>query len=175
MTPDMICKININGDVIETNGVNKPSSEMKMHLGVYRDRSDVKAVVHAHPLYATSYAIIGKPLTEPILPEAVVSLGSIPVVKYGTPSTEEIPDAVSEYDQTHDVVLLENHGALSYGSDLISAYYKMEGVDFYAHLLFLTTLLGGAHEFSKEQVQTLYEVRKKLGVKGRFPEGTNQD
>ena len=95
MTPDYICRVDKEGKVLEANGNFKPSSEIKMHMRVYAQRPDVKSVVHAHPSYATSFAIAGIPLTEPIMPEAVIALGCVPIAAYGTPSTEEIPDAVS--------------------------------------------------------------------------------
>lgn len=113
MTPEYICKVDAEGNAIEANEGFKPSSEIKMHMRVYKEREDVKAVVHAHPMYATTFAVCGLPLTEPIMPEAVLSLGTVPLAKYGTPSTMEIPDAVSEYLPYYDAVLLENHGALS--------------------------------------------------------------
>ena len=169
MTPEYICKIDSEGNVIQANGNFKPSSEIKMHMRVYKHRPDVKAVVHAHPVYATSFAIAGIPLTQPIMPEAVIALGCVPIAEYGTPSTNEIPDAVEKYLPYYDAVLLENHGALSYGSDLLTAYHKMESLEFYAELLFHSRQLGGPKEFSKEQIKKLYEIRKKLGVSGKHP------
>ncbi|HBM79530.1 MAG: class II aldolase/adducin family protein [Clostridiales bacterium] len=169
LTPEMLIKVNTKGEVISANSKYKPSSELKMHLRVYKERSDVKSVVHAHPPYATSYAIAGIPLTKPIMPEAVISLGFVPIADYGTPSTEEIPDAISKFLPEYDAILLENHGALTYGKDLITAYYKMESMEFYAKLTFISTMLGGPKELSESQVLRLYEIRKKLGVSGRFP------
>ena len=109
MTPDYICRVDKNGNVLEANGSFKPSSEIKMHMRVYQHRPDVQSVVHAHPIYATSFAIAGVPLTQPIMPEAVIALGCVPIAEYGTPSTEEIPNAVAKYLQSFDAVLLENH------------------------------------------------------------------
>ena len=94
MTPEYICKVDAKGNVLQANGSFRPSSEIKMHMRVYEKRPDVNAVVHAHPSYATSFAIAGIPLTAPIMPEAVIALGFVPIAKYGTPSTMEIPDAV---------------------------------------------------------------------------------
>jgi L-fuculose-phosphate aldolase len=140
-----------------------------MHMRVYRERPDVNAVVHAHPLYATSFAIAGIPLTEPIMPEAVIALGCVPIAEYGTPSTEEIPDAVSKYVQYYDAVLLANHGALSFSDSLLSAYHKMESLEFYAQLLYQSKQLGGPKELSKDQVKRLYEIRKAFGMTGKHP------
>ena len=138
-------------------------------MRVYQERPDVKSVVHAHPVYATSFAIAGIPLTQPIMPEAVIALGCVPIAKYGRPSTMEIPEAVSEYVQYFDAVLLENHGALTYSDSLLNAYLKMESVEFYAQLLYQSRLLGGPKEFTPQQVEDLYEIRRQFGMKGRHP------
>ena len=169
MTPEYICKVDANGNVIQANAGFKPSSEIKMHMRVYKERPDVKSVVHAHPVYATSFAIAGIPLTQPIMPEAVIALGSVPIAEYGTPSTEEIPDAVEKYLQSYDAVLLANHGALSFSDSLLNAYHKMESLEFYAELLFKANLLGGPKELTEEQVQGLYEIRRQFGLKGKHP------
>ena len=169
MTMDMICKVDENGKVLSSHPPYRPSSEIKMHLRVYKLRPDVKSVVHAHPVHAPAFAIAGIPLTQPIMPEAVISLGCVPIAKYGTPSTDEIPDAVEPFLEHFDAVLLENHGALTFSDSLLNAYYKMEAVDFYAQLLLLSNQLGGPQEFSDEQVQRLYDIRRKLGMTGKHP------
>lgn len=169
MTPEYICKVDAKGNVIQANGSFKPSSEIKMHMRVYKERPDVKSVVHAHPIYATSFAIAGIPLTQPIMPEAVIALGCVPIAEYGTPSTEEIPDAVSKYLQYYDAVLLANHGALAYSDSLLAAYHKMESLEFYAQLLYHAKALGGPKELSDEQVEKLYEIRRKFGMTGKHP------
>lgn len=169
MTPEFICKVNEKGEVIQANPGFKPSSEIKMHMRVYKERPDVQSVVHAHPIYATSFAIAGISLTQPIMPEAVIALGCVPIAEYGTPSTEEIPDAVSKYLQYFDAVLLENHGALSYSDSLLAAYHKMESVEFYAQLLYQSRMLGGPKELSKQQVERLYEIRRQFGMTGKHP------
>lgn len=169
MTPEYICKVDADGHIIQANKGFKPSSEMKMHLRVYKERPDVESVVHAHPMYATAFAIAGMPLDQPIMPEAVIALGCVPIAEYGTPSTEEIPDAVSKYLQHYDAVLLENHGALTYSDSLMAAYMKMESLEFYAQLLYLSKQLGGPKELSPEQVKRLYQLRIDFGMKGKHP------
>ena len=169
MTPEYICKVDANGNVIQANDGFKPSSEIKMHMRVYKERPDVNSVVHAHPMYATSFAFAGIPLTEPIMPEAIIALGCVPIAEYGTPSTEEIPDAVSKYLPYFDAVLLENHGALAFSDSLLNAYHKMESVEFYAQLLYQAKMLGGAKPLSDSQVQRLYEIRRQFGLKGKHP------
>ena len=169
MTPEFICKVDAKGNVLQANGNFRPSSEIKMHMRVYEKRPDVGAVVHAHPNFATAFAIAGIPLTQPIMPEAVIALGCVPIAEYGTPSTDEIPDAVEKYLPYYDAVLLENHGALTYSTDLLSAYMKMESVEFYAELLYKSRQLGGPKEFDKEQIAKLYEIRRKMGLPGKHP------
>ena len=101
--------------------------------------------------------------------EAVVSLGCVPIAPYGTPSTAEVPDGIEAYLSCFDAVLLQNHGALTWSVDLESAYMKMESVEFYAKLLYMTRQIGGAKELSPENVQKLYEVRRKMKMPGRHP------
>ncbi len=169
MTPEMLVKVDREGRVLEACGNWRPSSELKMHLRVYKERSDVGAVVHAHPPYATTFAVSHIPLNKPLIAEAVVSLGCVPVAEYGTPSTSEVPDAVARYLEYFDAVLLANHGALAWGQDLITAYHKLESVEFYAKLTFLSMQLGTAQELSNTQVECLYEIRKKMALPGRHP------
>ncbi|WP_094604845.1 3-oxo-tetronate 4-phosphate decarboxylase [Sporomusa silvacetica DSM 10669] len=169
MTPEMLVKVDSEGQVLAAADSWRPSSELKMHLRVYKERPDVQAVVHAHPPYATTFAVARTPLNKPLIAEAVVSLGCVPVAEYGTPSTNEVPDAVARYLVHFDAVLLANHGALAWGQDLLTAYHKLESVEFYAKLTFLSTQLGGAHELSNTQIETLYEIRKKLALPGRHP------
>mgnify|MGYP004510931809 CR=1 FL=1 len=144
-------------------------------MRVYQKRPDLGAVVHAHPTFATSFAIAGIPLTQPIMPEAVIALGYVPITPYGTPSTMEIPDAIEPYLEHFDAVLLESHGALTWSTDVLAAYMKMESVEFYAELLYKARQLGGAKEFDKENIRKLYEVRKKMEIPGRHPADLSMD
>mgnify|MGYP000944432002 CR=1 FL=1 len=167
MTPDMIIKADMQGK--QLSGHLKPSSELKMHLAVYEMRPDVKSVVHAHPPNATAFAVAGMPIHKPIMPEVVISLGWIPVARYGTPSTDELPKALKDHLGCHDAILLENHGAITVGSDLFNAYYKMETIELAAQISIAAKMLGGAREISPDNVEKLLEVRQKLGVAGKHP------
>jgi len=169
LEPDMLVKVNLQGEVLE--GKTEPSSELKMHLRVYSERQDVQAVVHAHPPIATTYAIAGIPLDQAMMPEAVITLGTVPVVEYGTPSTEEIPNAIAHYIHSYRALLLENHGALTWGKDIFSAYYLMETLEFAAQVNFNLKLLGRERELSKGRVQELLTIKEKMGIKGESPAG----
>lgn len=169
ITPEKLVTININGDILEAEGDYRPSSEIKMHLCCYKERPDVNSVVHAHPPTATGFAVAHKHMDSYIMIEDVICIGSVPVTPYGTPSTEEVPNSIRPYLSEHDVVLLENHGALAIGSDLITAYYRMESLELWAKIELTATLLGGAKEISKPDIDTLISMRGKYGVTGRHP------
>lgn len=169
MTPDKIVKINEKGEMIEENPGYKPSSEIKMHLKCYKDRDDVGAVVHAHPPTATGFALAHKHMDVYSLIECVIALGSVPIAPYGTPSTDEVPKSIEPYLQQHDVILLENHGALSVGSDLVTAYYRMETLELWAKTSLVAQLLGGEKEISRENIDRLIGMRSSYKVTGRHP------
>ncbi len=161
-TEDLII-VNFRGEVLEGN--RKPSSEMFMHLQVYKDRPDVNSVCHAHPPYATGYAVAGLSLDKCILPEVVISLGSIPLIEYGTPGTEEFYKPVVKLLQDFDAFLLANHGALTVGKDVLNAYHKMETVEHAAHITFVAQQLGSITLLNKEQVKKLTDQREKYGIR----------
>lgn len=158
MKPEQLCKIDLAGQVLTMEEGFAPSSEVRMHLRVYQKRSDILAVVHAHPIFATSFAVMGRALDIPIMPEVIVNFGKVPLAPYGTPSTTEIPDAIEPYLTDYEAVLLESHGALTWAKDLTAAYMKMESVEFYAELLYRTTQLGGPRELSEDKLARLREV-----------------
>ena len=167
MTPDMMCVTDLAGKKIQ--GDRDPSSEMLMHLEVYRQRPDVKAVVHAHPPTATGFAVAGIPLDRAVLAEVLTTLGSIPLAEYATPSTAELPEAVRKYIKAHDAMLLANHGALTVGGDLFSAYYKMETIEHFAKISLVARMLGGENLISREEVMRLQELRGTYGIKAPAP------
>src|SRR5438128_11842940 len=115
---------------------------MLMQLDGYRQRPNVQADVHAHPPIATGFAVAGIPLDCAVLAEVLTTLGSIPIAEYATPSTSELPEAVRKYIKAHDGMLLANHGALTVGADLYSAYYKMETVEHFAKISLVARLPG---------------------------------
>ncbi|MBQ9808316.1 MAG: class II aldolase/adducin family protein [Ruminococcus sp.] len=169
ITPEILVRIDDTGKVIEGQEGRRPSSEIKMHLCCYHERPDVGAVVHAHPPTATGYAVANKALDEYSMIESVIAIGSVPVTPYGTPSTDEVPDAIRPYLQEHDVMLLQNHGALTVGADLITAYYRMETLELFAKISLNAHLLGGAQEISRENIDRLFSMRAQYGVTGKHP------
>jgi hypothetical protein len=140
-----------------------------MHLEVYRQRPDIRAVVHAHPPIATGFAVAGIPLDRAVLAEVLTTLGSIPIAAYATPSTAELPEAVRKYIKAHDGMLLANHGALTVGSDLFSAYYKMETIEHFATISLVARLLGRENLIAREEVLRLQELRGTYGIAAPAP------
>lgn len=169
ITPEKLIRIDSEGNILEAEGSYKPSSEIKMHLRCYKERDDVGGVLHAHPPTATGYAVAHVPLDRYTMIETVAALGSIPVTPYGTPSTYEVPDAIAPYLKEHDAVLLENHGALTVGADVMTAYYRMETVELFAKISLNAHLIGQEVEISQENIQKLIDLRSYYKVTGKHP------
>ncbi|MEQ1574632.1 MAG: class II aldolase/adducin family protein [Vicinamibacterales bacterium] len=167
MTPDMMVIVDYDGKKVS--GERDASTELPMHLEVYRNRPDVNAVVHAHPPMATGFAVAGIPLTRAVLAEVITTLGSIPIAAYGTPSTAELPEAVRKYIKAHDAMLLANHGAVTCGPDVMAAYYKMETVEHFARISLVARQLGGEHLISREEVERLQGLRGFYGIPATAP------
>jgi L-fuculose-phosphate aldolase len=163
----MMCITDLEGRKLQ--GDRDPSSEMLMHLEVYRQRPDVQAVVHAHPPIATGFAVAGIPLNKAVLAEVLTTLGSIPIAEYATPSTSELPAAVRKFIKAHDGMLLANHGALTAGADLFGAYYKMETIEHFAKISLVARLLGGENLIAREEVDRLQGLRGTYGIKAPAP------
>jgi L-fuculose-phosphate aldolase len=167
MTPDMMVITDLDGKKIS--GERDPSSELKMHLEVYRNRPDARAVVHAHPPTATGFAVAGIPLDRAVLAEVITTLGSIPIAEYATPSTEELPAAVRKYVKAHDGLLLANHGALALAGDVMSAYYRMETIEHFAKISLVARTLGREQLLSRDEVERLQGLRGMYGIASPAP------
>ena len=167
MTPDMMVMTDMRSTQLA--GDRKASSELLMHLAVYEQRPEIRAVVHAHPPTATGFAVAGIPLDRAVLAEVVVTLGSIPIAGYGTPSTAELADAVRKDIATYDGLLLANHGALTIAQELFAAYYRMETVEHFARISLVARLLGRERVLSREEVLRLQELRGTYGIAAPAP------
>jgi L-fuculose-phosphate aldolase len=167
MTPDMMVVVDDEGH--QLSGERKASSELKMHLEIYRNRPDVNAVVHAHPPLATGFAVAGIPLTRAVLAEVITTLGSVPIAEYATPSTAELPEAVRKYIKAHDGMLLANHGAVTCGATVTAAYHKMETIEHFAKISLVARLLGREHLISRDEVERLQGLRGTYGIAAPAP------
>jgi L-fuculose-phosphate aldolase len=168
LTPEDLLVTDLSGMVLS--GIRQPSTEILMHLLFYRLRPDVRAVCHAHPTTATGFAAAGRALEEAVLPEVIVGLGKIPLAPYGTPGTWELCAGIEPLAIKHDAILLENHGVVTCGQDLTTAYQRLETVEQFARILLTAETLGGPHLLPHAEVQRLIAARSRYGVSS--PENT---
>ena len=146
------------------------SSEIGMHLLIYRLRPDVKGIVHAHPPTATGFAACGAALTQPLVCEVVIGLGCIPLARYGTPGTPELTDALAPLVPQYDAILMKNHGVVTYGESLACAYMKMETVEHFAKIALVSHLLGQEQPLNERELEKLIIARSKYqGAKSVAP------
>lgn len=162
MQADDLVLVDMEGHVLSQG--KRPSSEVKMHIRIYKERPDVNSVCHAHPIYATAHAVAGLSLEKCILPEVIIALGGIPLVEYGEPGTEAFFQPILKFLKNHDAFLLANHGALTIGKDVINAYHKMETLEHFAHISYVANQLGHVNVLPKEDVQALIEARRRYGI-----------
>jgi L-fuculose-phosphate aldolase len=164
LQPHMLVKVNLHGEILEAAEGYRPSTEVKMHLKIYNELPEMGGVVHAHPPYATAFAIKGEALDKMMMPESVIAMGDIPLAAYGTPSTEEIPDSLIPFLGKKTAVLLESHGALAWGKDVMGAYMNMERLEYTAKLTFLTRMIGGERELPQHRIEELVALRSFYGM-----------
>lgn len=157
MTPSDLVIVDMDGKRLS--GRRMVSSELAMHLMIYRLRPDVAGIVHAHPPTATGFAASGLGLSRPLVCEVVLGLGTIPLARYGTPGTHELTEALEPLIPNHDAILMANHGVVTYGETLESAFMKMETVEHFAKIALVCHLLGNAQPLGEKEVEKLYEAR----------------
>ncbi len=165
MKPEDIVTLDLSGRQLE--GHREPTSETRLHLGIYQEKPEVTAVVHAHPPYATAFAVAAEPVPKCILPEVEIFLGEIPITRYETPGSQDFAESIKPYLKDFNLFLLANHGALSLGRDLEQAYYRMETVDHYCRILLYTMQLGQPKQISQEKMSELFRLKEQLGYYDR--------
>jgi L-fuculose-phosphate aldolase len=159
MRPADMVIVDLDGERVA--GRRNVTSEIGMHLLIYRMRPDVEAIVHAHPPTATGFAAAGMALTEPLVCEVVMGLGCIPLARYGTPGTSELAQTLEPYVPNYDAILMSNHGVVSYGDTLEHAYMKMETVEHFAQIALVTHLLGRQQPLQEVEIEKLLLARTK--------------
>jgi L-fuculose-phosphate aldolase len=150
-------KVDLNGNVIGSKY--RPSTEAAMHLTVYNERPEVWAGVHSHPPFATSFAVAGMPLEKNILPEVVLFVGEIPLIDYAPPGVGAISKAIKPYVKNHNAFLLRNHGLLTIGPSVETAFHLHETVEHFARILFLAKRLGNVNAIPEEDYARLTQLR----------------
>jgi L-fuculose-phosphate aldolase len=160
-TPTGVSK-DLDGTVVSLGtGGRHPSSEVRMHLRAYQTSDAVAAVVHAHPPYATAFAIKGEALVGKLMPESVVAMPEIPLAPYATPSTDEVPDSIEPFVRSHPGCLLEHHGAITWAGDLMTAYLAMERLEYCALMTYLVRQIDGERQLSPERISA---VQRRFGI-----------
>lgn len=169
-TPTMTCKGRMTEDGLALTDLNgkalndkKASSELAMHLLIYKMRPDINAVCHAHPPHGTAFAVAGLAIEAPILSEVILTLGCVPLASYGTPSTSELTDGMKPFVEHHNALLMANHGAVAYGEDLWQAFDRLETLEHTAKIAILAKSLGGANDLPKDAISKLINIREKAG------------
>ena len=160
MTEDSLALTDLDGNALSDK---KASSELAMHLLIYKERPDIKAVCHAHPPHGTAFAVAGLPIDEPILSEVILTLGCVPLTDYGTPSTDELTESMRPFVAHHNALLMANHGAVAYGADLWQAFDRLETLEHTAKIAILSRALGGATNLPRESIEKLINIREKAG------------
>ncbi|MBQ9852477.1 MAG: class II aldolase/adducin family protein [Ruminiclostridium sp.] len=163
MTEEMLVKVDLEGALLE--GTRKPSSETRMHLRIYKENPDVRAVIHAHPPAATAFACAGIPLDRPIIQEAVVFLGTVPVAPFALPGSQAVADSVAPYCRDYRALLLEYHGAVCWGETMEQAHYRMECLEQLAQVTLHLKTLGCDRVITEAQVKALEGLRPAWGIK----------
>ena len=168
-TPSGLCKgelrtddlVLINSNGKHLSGKNKVSSEIALHLEVYKQREDVKACIHAHPPNCIALMLAGKKLDKPILPESIILLGKVPTASYAMPSTNQVPESIRPFINKTDCILLDRHGSLTVGGSLKEAYQKLELLEHTAKCYLDALTVGEVREFSKSDIDALMKLREK--------------
>ena len=161
LKPEDICKVDIEGKQLA--GTKKRTSEVLLHLSIYKQRPDVMACVHCHPPHATAFAVAHEPIPKCILPEVEVFLGEVPTAVYETPGGQKFADTVVPFAKDCNTIILANHGTITFGPDLEKAYWNTEIIDAYCRILILAKQLGRINYFDEQKTRELLALKKRLG------------
>ncbi|MEZ6135079.1 MAG: class II aldolase/adducin family protein [Pirellulaceae bacterium] len=161
LKPDDISIVDMTGKQIS--GRKKRSSEALLHLEIYKQRPDIKSVVHCHPPHATAFAVAREPIPQCVLPEVEVFLGDVPITKYETPGGQAFADTIIPFVDKSNVIILANHGTVSFGEDVEKAYWWTEILDAYCRILMLSRQLGKVNYLDGQQSRELLELKDKWG------------
>jgi L-fuculose-phosphate aldolase len=163
MKPDDLCVVDMEGK--QLGGKRKMTSEIKLHLAIMKERPEIKSVVHCHPPHATAFGIARQPVPRRVLPEVEIFLGEVPIAKYETPGSQEFADTILPFVHTANVIILANHGTVSFGDTVERAYWWTEILDAYCRMLILARGLGEINYFTEPEAKALLELREKFGSK----------
>jgi len=173
LKPEDICKVDYEGKQLA--GTKRRTSEVLLHLVVYKTRPDVRAVVHCHPPHATAFGVAHEPIPKCVLPEVEVFLGEVPMARYETPGGQKFADTILPYVKDCNTIILANHGTVSFGPSVEAAYFNTEIIDAYCNILILARQLGRVNYFTEKEAKELLDLKKKLGYDDPRLKGENCD
>ena len=165
MEPDDPIVVNEDGEVLVGKPGLKPTSEINMHLEAFRQRPDIKAVLHAHPPYATALTIAGLPFPTDYLPEVLIALGDVPVADYGTPGTPELAESIRRFIKDHNAVILSHHGSITVGKSLEEALIALERLEHAAYTYYLAHNLSTPVPLAEEDLKRLRDIGERIRSK----------
>jgi len=160
ITLNNLVEVEVDLNFNKIKGKGQPSSELKMHLFIYKTRPDVNAVIHTHPIFASAFAVSGNSLDKNVFPEIILNIGKVPLAKYACPSTDEVPKSISKFVKSSKAILLSNHGLVAFGKNLEETYFITEKTERAAEITFYSRMLGGEIELTKEQVKKLENLKR---------------
>ncbi|MCA9099729.1 MAG: class II aldolase/adducin family protein [Planctomycetales bacterium] len=161
MKPDDLCTVDMDGN--QLSGRRKRTSEILLHLAIMKERPEIKSVVHCHPPHATAFAIAREPIPQCVLPEVEVFLGDVPIARYDTPGSQSFADTILPYVKKSNVIILANHGTVSFGETVEQAYWSTEILDSYCRMLMLAKNLGTVNYFTEGETRELLDLKQRLG------------
>jgi L-fuculose-phosphate aldolase len=173
MKPEDLCVVDMEGK--QLSGRRKRTSEIMLHLAIMKERPEIKSVVHCHPPHATAFGIAREPVPQCVLPEVEIFLGDVPITKYATPGGQEFADTILPFVKKTNVIILANHGTVSFGETVERAYWWTEVLDAYCRMLMLARGLGRINYFSEPEANALIELKHKLGFTDPRAEMKNCD
>ena len=171
MKPDDLCVVDMDGNQIA--GRRKSTSEIKLHLAIMKERPEVKSVVHCHPPHATAFGIAREPVPQCVLPEVEIFLGDVPIAQYDIPGSQDFANTILPFVNKSNVIILANHGTVSYGETVEKAYWATEILDAYCRMLILAKSLGKVNYFSQDEAQGLLDLKTEWGFKDPRAEMAN--
>jgi len=173
MKPDDLCTVDMEGN--QTDGRRKRTSEVMLHLAIMKERPEIKSVVHCHPPHATAFGIAREPIPSCVLPEVEIFIGEVPITKYAIPGGKEFADTILPFVHKANVIVLANHGTVSFDETVERAYWWTEILDAYCRMLMLARGLGSVNYFDKPEAEALLELKQKWGFQDPRTEMQNCD
>jgi L-fuculose-phosphate aldolase len=173
MKPEDLCVVDMEGNQIA--GRRKRTSEIMLHLAIMKSRPEIKSVVHCHPPHATAFGIAREPVPQCVLPEVEIFLGDVPITKYAIPGGKDFADTILPFVAKTNVIILANHGTVSFGETVEKAYWWTEVLDAYCRMLMLARGLGRVNYFTEPEAQGLLDLKGQWGYKDPRAEMKNCD